>query len=111
MKINEIITANEALRRVGCAELCHENYSRVFINWTGQPIAFGCGHTRVESGYPIRVSQHLCSGHVLYSWQCVSSPEATGRFLLNSGFCVSIDNTGHPSGGRGDTFLAAHIYG
>lgn len=100
----EIITLREALDRLGLDIV--STADDALIEWKGYPKPFACGHTRLaKEGYAstIRVSQHRCSGTVLFAWRCVSS--AKPHFALNCGAFVSIDTR------EGDTFLHAGIYG
>lgn len=105
----EIITANEALRRVGCASLARDWYDNILVDWTGIPTAFACGHTRFvhrgEGSTEIqRVNQAHCSGGILYNWTQVGGTDEY-RFHLGAGFCVSVDKSGP------DMFLRACVTG
>lgn len=101
-KIGEVLTANDALRRVGCAELCDPRFDSVDVDWRGMPSAFSCGRTKVVDGRSVRVSQSLCSGNILFRWACVGNSNGH-PFHLNSGFAVCVDKR------DGDTFLVAVI--
>lgn len=115
----EIITAAEALKRVGLEDLADNGYHPL-VEWTGYPKPFS-GHTAVYGFGPLdhpekqedaegkrygrgrryqqlaRVSQYICSGHVLFSWCAIGvSKNARGdeyHYRLNSSMVVSIDET------------------
>jgi hypothetical protein len=123
----EIITVAEALTRIGLASLIDEanpyRFQQTFVGWDGYPTPFACGHTGVYGFGPIydesktndhkgsarayqervRVSQHLCSGDVLFDfpvYRKTDSPTAwldvvtvtAGRFCrVNSSMVISID--------------------
>jgi hypothetical protein len=111
----EIITEAEALRRVGLGDLApDETHHARYVEWKGYPQPFHCGHTAVYGFGPlddpekndrrgsgrryqenVRVSQHHCSGNVLFSWGGVGlSTRYDGRkyaYRLNSGMAVSVD--------------------
>lgn len=111
----EIITLKEALIRIGLEDLLSEEDSSEWgranykVGWTGYPKPFSCGHTAVYGFGPldkpntderhgdgrryqsrVRISQSLCSGHVLFSWALYST---TGSYQLNSSVVISIDET------------------
>jgi hypothetical protein len=107
----EIILAAEALARVGLADLATATEHRWLVEWVGFPKPFSCGHTDVYGFGPldrpddpdnekrgvgrryqdrVRVSQHYCSGPVLWSWQGVS--ENSG-FRLGTSLVVSFVET------------------
>lgn len=125
----EVITAAEALARVGLADLAGDHEHRTLVDWTGTPQPFACGHTDTYGYGPLdrpdendrqgkgrryqglaRVSQHVCSGPVLWSWACVGTGTG-GHYRLRLGFGVVIthiddDAAGKPLPlGRGSTCL------
>ena len=60
----EIITAREALSRVGLAGLDLAGRDDVLVAWTGYPTPMATGH--YADG--LRVSRHSCGGNVLFTW-------------------------------------------
>ncbi len=61
---HEIITAREAVTRVGLSGLDLGCRDDVNVVWTGYPAPMATGH--YDEGK--RVSRHSCGGHVLFSW-------------------------------------------
>lgn len=60
----EIITAREAVTRVGLAGLDLAGRDDVLVVWTGYPTPMATGH--YADGR--RVSRHSCGGNVLFTW-------------------------------------------
>jgi hypothetical protein len=60
----EIITAREAVTRVGLAGLDLAGRDDVLVAWTGYPTPMATGH--YADG--LRVSRHSCGGDVLFTW-------------------------------------------
>jgi hypothetical protein len=106
----EVITAREALARVGLEDLATEWEADRLVEWTGYPKPFACGHT-AEYGYgpaqdgvePARdgshrmykglhrVSQHFASGPVLFCWSRIGkSSNGGGHYHLCGGLVVSV---------------------
>lgn len=109
----EIITGNEALRRIGCSELCDPMHEDRLVAWLGHPAAFACGDTkpagRNDDGsytYARRFNRSFCAGSVLFSFQCVSTTSSR-RFYLAHSLVVSIDTEKH--GHARDLFLHAAV--
>lgn len=104
----ELVTAVEALRRVGLAELADgQSWRENQVRWTGYPQPFSCGHVGVYGFGPVdhpdrqsdgditkgkyigagrryqqtvRVSQFTCSGPVLFCWTPAGAgPDVAGR--------------------------------
>lgn len=62
--IPEIITAREAVTRVGLAGLDLAGRDNVLVAWIGYPTPMATGH--YTDGR--RVSRHSCGGDVLFTW-------------------------------------------
>lgn len=116
----EIITVREALTRVYLEGLIPESDYQAdsLVAWKGYPVPFACGHNGKRGFGPLdeskennskgkgrryqeqcRISQHFCSGAVLFNWQLVA---ASKKHYLNGSVSVSID---HPPDCKIDTVL------
>lgn len=102
--INEVITAQEALRRVGLDSLATDLFADGHVDWTGIPVAFSCGHTRKGEHGTERVSQAYCGGgNILYGWTLVGGVSTDRPFHLNHSLVVVVSTR------NGDTTLRACI--
>jgi len=54
MKNYEIITAAEALTRVGLGDLVTDSCHRSRVEWAGYPRPFSCGHTGIYGSGPAK---------------------------------------------------------
>jgi hypothetical protein len=90
----EIITAREALDRVGLDISLGCGDTNYLVEWRGYPKPFACGHTaKGEGDTTVRVNQAYASGPMLYSWQRIGKGENNGGayfYHLASSLVVSI---------------------
>lgn len=90
----EIITAREAVTRLGLAGLDLGGRDDVLVEWTGYPQPFALGHYD-EKGR--RVSRHNCGGEVLFSWER-TTVVGTLHIVINPEFLHDRYETYSPSG-------------
>lgn len=106
----EYVTVSQALARVGLGDLAPDYGADWIVGWTGYPQPFACGHTAIYGFGPLdseekndsrgagrryqqlaRVSQHVCGGHVLFSWARYSGDKSP--FQLRGGLAVVVTET------------------
>lgn len=91
----EVIPFGEALRRVGLPDLAaaEESHADRPVLWTGTPRPFGCGSMCVdERGQPVKISQHVASGRILFVWTCMAQSRGQSSWWeLNQALAVVVD--------------------